>query len=188
MYFFMLWRLLASRSRSAVRLGLGIAVVYAFWMYLPALRTYARLVNTSVQLSQQVNATPRQLPSMNLAQPPLPPPNTTQRPSLPADVEQRTSQSVSIAQGPKLSANGLEIALQREPQFRPESQLHCKKATPGWDYTCSYMRSDRDYNDYIGYAVEKLPSPPPPPTPTPEPGTLALMLSGSLVAWRKMRT
>jgi len=135
----MLWRLLASRSRSAVRLGLGIAVVYAFWMYLPALRTYARLVNTSVQLSQQVNATPRQLPSMNLAQPPLPPPNTTQRPSLPADVEQRTSQSVSIAQGPKLSANGLEIALQREPQFRPESQLHCKKATPGWDYTCSYM-------------------------------------------------
>ena len=57
----------------------------------------------------------------------------------PADVEQRTSQSVSIAQGPKLSANGLEIALQREPQFRPESQLHCKKATPGWDYTCSYM-------------------------------------------------
>jgi hypothetical protein len=52
----------------------------------------------------------------------------------------------------------------------------------------SSMRSDRDYNDYIGYAVEKLPSPPPPPTPTPEPGTLALMLSGSLVAWRKMRT
>ena len=48
------------------------------------------------------------------------------------------------------------------------------------------MRSDRDFNDYIAYAVE-LP-PPPPPTPTPEPGTLALMLSGGLVAWRKMRS
>jgi len=47
------------------------------------------------------------------------------------------------------------------------------------------MRSDRDFNDYIAYSVE-LP-PPPPPTPTPEPGTLALMLSGGLVAWRKMR-
>jgi len=48
------------------------------------------------------------------------------------------------------------------------------------------MRSDRDFNDYIGYAVESLP-PPPPPTPTPEPGTLALIVSGGLVAWRKMR-
>lgn len=51
----------------------------------------------------------------------------------------------------------------------------------------SSMRSDRDFNDYIGYAVEQLPPPPPPPTPTPEPGTLALMLSGGLVVWRKMR-
>ena len=53
------------------------------------------------------------------------------------------------------------------------------------------MRSDRDFNDYIGYAVEQLPPPPPPPpppTPTPEPGTLALMLSGGIVAWRKMRS
>jgi len=48
------------------------------------------------------------------------------------------------------------------------------------------MRSDRDFNDYIGYAVETLP--PPPPTPTPEPGTLALMLTGGLAVWRKMRT
>jgi hypothetical protein len=51
----------------------------------------------------------------------------------------------------------------------------------------STMRSDRDYNDYIGYAIERLP-PPPPPVPTPEPGTLALMLSGGFVAWRKMRS
>ena len=51
----------------------------------------------------------------------------------------------------------------------------------------STMRSDRDYNDYIGYAIERLP-PPPPPVPTPEPGTLALMLSGGLIAWRKMRS
>jgi hypothetical protein len=50
----------------------------------------------------------------------------------------------------------------------------------------STMRSDVDYNDYIGYAVEQIP-PPPPPIPTPEPGTLALMLSGGLVVWRKMR-
>lgn len=45
------------------------------------------------------------------------------------------------------------------------------------------MPSDRDYNDYIGYSFEQIP--PPPPIPTPEPGTLALMLSGGLVAWRK---
>jgi len=51
----------------------------------------------------------------------------------------------------------------------------------------STMRSDIDYNDYIGYAVEQLP-PPPPPVPTPEPGTLALMLTGSVAAWRKMRS
>jgi hypothetical protein len=48
------------------------------------------------------------------------------------------------------------------------------------------MASDHDYNDYIGYAFEQIP-PPPPPVPTPEPGTLALMLSGGLVVWRKMR-
>jgi hypothetical protein len=48
----------------------------------------------------------------------------------------------------------------------------------------STMTSDRDYNDYIGYTVEQLP----PPVPTPEPGTLALMLSGGLVVWRKMRS
>ena len=47
----------------------------------------------------------------------------------------------------------------------------------------STMRSDRDYNDYIGYSFEQLP-----PTPTPEPGTLALMLSGGLVVWRKRRS
>ena len=53
----------------------------------------------------------------------------------------------------------------------------------------STMSSDRDYNDYIGYSVEWLPPPPPPPPiPTPEPGTLALMLSGGLVVWRKMRS
>jgi hypothetical protein len=50
----------------------------------------------------------------------------------------------------------------------------------------STMPSDRDYNDYIGYAIKYLP--PPPPVSTPEPGTLALMLSGGLVAWRKMRS
>ena len=49
------------------------------------------------------------------------------------------------------------------------------------------MRSDNDYNDYIGYAIEQLP-PPPPPVPTPEPGTLALMLTGGVAAWRKMRS
>jgi hypothetical protein len=54
----------------------------------------------------------------------------------------------------------------------------------------STMWSDRDYNDYIGYAVEYLPPPPPPPppVPTPEPATLALMLSGGLIAWRKRRS
>lgn len=51
----------------------------------------------------------------------------------------------------------------------------------------STMRSDHDYNDYIGYAIEQLP-PPPPPVPTPEPGTLALMLTGGVAAWRKMRS
>jgi len=50
------------------------------------------------------------------------------------------------------------------------------------------MPSDRDFNDYIGFAITYLP-PPPPPTPTPEPGTLALMLSGGLVTlWRRMRS
>jgi hypothetical protein len=48
------------------------------------------------------------------------------------------------------------------------------------------MWSDHDYNDYIGYSIEQVP-PPPPPVPTPEPGTLALMLSGGLVVWRRMR-
>jgi hypothetical protein len=54
----------------------------------------------------------------------------------------------------------------------------------------SGMRSDVDYNDYIGYTIEQIPPPPPPPPPipTPEPGTLALMLSGGLLAWRKMRS
>jgi len=111
------------------RLGLGIAVVYATWMYLPSLRTYAKLVQDSERLSQQANATQRRLPLVNPALPRLPPANATQRVSPP----------VNTAQGSKLSATGLEIALQREPQFRPESQLHCKKATRGWDYTCSYM-------------------------------------------------
>jgi len=45
---------------------------------------------------------------------------------------------------------------------------------------------DRDYNDYIGYAVESLP-PPPPPAPVPEPSTLALLLSGGLMLFRKAR-
>ena len=49
----------------------------------------------------------------------------------------------------------------------------------------STMPSDDDYNDYIGWTTKQLP-PPPPPIPTPEPGTLALMLSGGLVLWRKM--
>jgi hypothetical protein len=50
------------------------------------------------------------------------------------------------------------------------------------------MPSDHDYNDYIGYAVEHLPPPPPPPpVPTPEPGTLALLLSGGVMLWRKAR-
>jgi len=110
-------------------LGLGIAVVYATWMYLPSLRTYAKLVQDSARLSQQVNATQRQLPLVNPALPRLPP----------VSVARRQSQPVNTAQGSKLSATGLEIALQREPQFRPESQLHCKKATRGWDYACSYM-------------------------------------------------
>jgi hypothetical protein len=48
------------------------------------------------------------------------------------------------------------------------------------------MPSDHDYNDYIGFTIENLP-PPPPPT-VPEPGTVALMLSGGLVLWRKMRS
>jgi hypothetical protein len=47
------------------------------------------------------------------------------------------------------------------------------------------MASDHDYNDYIGYTIEQLPPPPPPLVPTPEPGTLALMLSGGLVMWRR---
>jgi hypothetical protein len=56
----------------------------------------------------------------------------------------------------------------------------------------STMLSDHDYNDYIGYSIEYLtpppPPPPPPPIPTPEPGTLALMLSGGLLIWRKTRS
>lgn len=51
----------------------------------------------------------------------------------------------------------------------------------------SSMTSDHDYNDYIAYAIEQIP-PPPPPTPTPEPGTLALMISGGLLAWRKRQS
>ena len=117
------------RYVSFVRLGLGIAVVYATWMYLPSLRTYAKLVQDSKRLSQQANATQRQLPLLNPPLPRLPP----------ANVAQRQSQPVNAAQGSKLNATGLEIALQREPQFKPESQLHCKKATRGWDYTCSYL-------------------------------------------------
>ena len=50
------------------------------------------------------------------------------------------------------------------------------------------MTSDHDYNDYIGYTIEQLPPPPIPPVATPEPGTLALMLSGGLLAWRKRRS
>lgn len=48
----------------------------------------------------------------------------------------------------------------------------------------STMAGDHDYNDYIGYTIERLP-PPPPPVSTPEPGTLALMLSAGLFAWRR---
>lgn len=51
----------------------------------------------------------------------------------------------------------------------------------------SPMRSDRDYNDFIAFAIETVP-PPPPPTKTPEPGTLALLLSGGAVLWRKVRS
>lgn len=43
----------------------------------------------------------------------------------------------------------------------------------------AFMLSDRDYNDYIGYSYEKV------PTPTPEPGALVLLLSGALVFLRK---
>ena len=43
------------------------------------------------------------------------------------------------------------------------------------------LGGDRDYNDYIGYTHESR------PISTPEPGTLALMLSGGLFVWRKMR-
>ncbi len=45
----------------------------------------------------------------------------------------------------------------------------------------STLWSDRDYNDYIGYSYEQL------PTPTPEPGTLPLILCGAVAVWRKMR-
>lgn len=119
----------ANRYRSGVRLGLGIAVIYATWMYLPALRTYGKLVGESRRLAQQVDTAPRPVPVVNLARPPL------QR----AAAAPRQSQPANSAPGSKLSAIALEITLQREPQFRPESQLHCKAATRGWDYTCSYM-------------------------------------------------
>ena len=122
-------RLAATGPRSVVRLLLAIAVVYAYWMYLPRLRTYARLLDASAHQSQQVN--PAQLQVL--------PANAAQRTSLPVNVAEREPQPVNTTQRSKLSATDLEIVLQREPQFKPESQLRCKAVTRGWDYTCSYM-------------------------------------------------
>lgn len=42
--------------------------------------------------------------------------------------------------------------------------------------------TDNDYNDYVVSFTEKA------PTPTPEPGTLALMLAGGAMVWRRART
>jgi hypothetical protein len=127
----------AGRYRSVVRVGLGIAVIYASWMYLPALRTYSHLVGES---ARQSHTAARQLPPVHSTPPVLLPLNAPQQLSPPRNAAQaRISQAANPAQQPKLSAAGLEIALQREPQFRPGSQLHCKAATRGWDYTCSYL-------------------------------------------------
>jgi hypothetical protein len=120
-------------------LTLGIAVIYAYWVYLPSLRTYARLVGASTYQSQQASATQRQRAPLNPAQLQVLPPNPAQRRSLPVNVAEREPQPVNSTQRVKLSATDLESVLQREPQFKPESQLRCKAATRGWDYTCSYM-------------------------------------------------
>ena len=53
----------------------------------------------------------------------------------------------------------------------------------GVDDMPSGMSSDHRYSDHIGHAYEQLP-----PVPTPEPGTLALLLCGGLVAFRKARS
>lgn len=108
-------------------------------MYVPSLRTYATFVDRSIHQSQPVNAAPRQLAPLNPAQLQAPPANAAQRTSLPVNVAEREPQPVSTTQRSKLSATDLEIVLQREPQFKLESQLRCTAATRGWDYTCSYM-------------------------------------------------
>ena len=130
----------AGRYRSVVRLGLGIAVLYAAWMYRPALRTYAHLVSESSRLTRIANASTPKLPVINPAGSPSLPPNGPELLSPAINAAQpRVLEPANTAHGQKLSAAGLEIVLQREPQFRPGSQLHCKAATRGWDYTCSYM-------------------------------------------------
>lgn len=137
--FLLISRLAANRSRSVFRLVLGIVVIYAYWTYLPSFRNYGKLVGDSLHQSQQANAAQRQLTSVNPAQLQVPPTNATPRTSAPVNVAPPEPQPVNTTRQPKLSAIDLEIVLQREPQFKPESQVRCKAATRGWDYTCSYM-------------------------------------------------
>jgi len=108
-------------------------------MNLPAIRTYIRLVADSGHQSQQANLAPPRSSSMNPVQPQLPSTRATPHLSPSVNVEQRQSPTAGAAQQSKLSATGVEIALRREPQFRPESQLRCRAASRGWDYICSYM-------------------------------------------------
>jgi hypothetical protein len=51
----------------------------------------------------------------------------------------RQSRTAAAAQRPRLSAANLESALQREPAFGPNSQLHCEPAAREWDYVCNYL-------------------------------------------------
>jgi hypothetical protein len=107
-------------------------------MYLPRLRNFGTLLDAAARQSQQANAAQRQVTSVNPAQLQVLPSSPAQSTSLPVKVAEREPQPDST-QRSKLSATELEIVLQREPQFKPESQLRCKTATRGWDYTCSYM-------------------------------------------------
>lgn len=135
-----IWRL-AGRGgpRSVVRLLLAIGIAYVYWMYLPRLGNFGTLLDAATRQSQQVNAAQRQATSVNPAQLQVLPSSPAQPTSLPVNVAEREPQPVNSTQRSKLSATELEIVLQREPQFKPESQLRCKAATRGWDYTCSYM-------------------------------------------------
>lgn len=137
-----IWRLAGKGSRSFARLLLGAAIIYVYWMYVPLLRNFGKLVADSAQQaqqSQQVTAAQRQLTPLNPAQLQVPLANATQHVAPPVTVAYSEPQLLDSTQRSKLSATDLEMVLQREPQFKPESQLRCKAAARGWDYTCSYM-------------------------------------------------